>query len=40
MEIKKVTSNKTEHVEVENNITNLTNKLAQISEKRIWFFVK
>ena len=35
MEIKKVTSNKTEHVEVENNITNLTNKLAQISEKRI-----
>ena len=32
---KKVTSNKTELVEAENNITNLTNKLAQISEKRI-----
>ena len=30
---KKVTSNKTELVEAENNITNLTNKLAQISEK-------
>ena len=33
MEIKKVTSNKTELVEAENNITNLTNKLAQTSEK-------
>ena len=30
---KKVTSNKTKHVEIEKKITDLTNKVAQISEK-------
>ena len=37
---KKVTSSKTKHLRVEKQISDLTNKVAQISEKRRRFFVK
>ena len=36
---KKITSNKTKHVEAEKKITNLTNKVAQISEKGYGFLL-
>ena len=36
--IKKVTSSKAKHVEAEKKITDLTNKVAQISEKGYEFF--
>ena len=34
-----LTSNKTEQVEAEKKITDLTNKIAKNIKKRIWFFV-
>ena len=37
---KKITSNKTKHVEAEKKITNLTNKVAQISEKGYGFLLR
>ena len=36
---KKVTSNKAKHVDAENKITDLTNKIGKISEKGYGFFV-
>ena len=36
---KKVTSNKAKHVEAENKVTDLTNKIGKISEKGYGFFV-
>ena len=33
-------SNKRKHLEAGIKITDLTKKVAQISEKRIWFFVR
>ena len=38
--LKKVISNKTKHVEAEEEITDLTNKAAKISEKKILVFVR
>ena len=37
---KKVISNKTKHIEAEKKITDLTNKVAQISEKGYDFFAR
>ena len=36
---KKVTSNKTKHIEAEKKLTDLTNKVAQTSEKRFDIFL-
>ena len=38
--IKKITSNKKKHIEVEKKLTDLTKKVVQIYEKQMWFYVK
>ena len=37
---KKVTSNKTKHVEAEKKLTDLTNKSCTNIREKIWFFVR
>ena len=37
---KKVISNKTKHIEAEKKITDLTNKVVQISDKGYYFFAR
>ena len=37
---KKVTSNKTNHLQTENKLTDLTNEVAKVSEKKIQLFVR
>ena len=37
---KKVTSNKTNHLQTEKKLTDLTNEVAKVSEKKIQLFVR